>query len=86
MAKSAAGRNISIHIPGCHQLQSSCSPADYHEAAYVVLGVNVVGQKEMLGIWVDAEESIKCCLSILNELKSRGVKNIFLFCVDAYWL
>ena len=52
------------------------------KAAYVVLGVNVDGQKEVLGIWIGANESSKYWLGVLNELKSRGVKNVFLFCVD----
>ena len=52
------------------------------KAAYVVLGVNADGYKDILGIWVGGNESSKFWLGVLNELKSRGVKNVDLFCVD----
>jgi transposase-like protein len=52
------------------------------KAAYVVLGINMDGYKEILGIWIGENESSKFWLSVLNELKSRGVKDIYLFCVD----
>ena len=52
------------------------------KAAYVVLGVNMEGRKEILGIWIGASESSKFWLSVMNELKSRGVKEVYLFCVD----
>ncbi len=52
------------------------------KAAYVVLGVNMEGYKEILGIWVGGNESSKFWLSVLNELKSRGIKDVYLFCVD----
>lgn len=52
------------------------------KAAYVVLGINEAGQKEVLGIWVGGNESSKYWLGVLNELKSRGVKNVYLFIVD----
>ena len=52
------------------------------KAAYVVLGVNSDGYKNILGIWVGGNESSKFWLGVLNELKSRGVKNVDLFCVD----
>lgn len=52
------------------------------KAAYVVLGVNMDGEKEVLGIWVGANESSKFWLSILNDLKNRGVQSVLVFCVD----
>lgn len=52
------------------------------KAAYVVLGVNLEGYKEILGIYVGTNESSKFWLGILNELKNRGVRNVLLFCVD----
>lgn len=52
------------------------------KAAYVVLGINLEGYKEILGIWIGENESSKFWLSVLNELKSRGVKTVYLFCVD----
>lgn len=52
------------------------------KAAYVVLGINNEGMKEVLGLWVGASESAKYWMGVLNELKSRGVKEVSLFCVD----
>lgn len=52
------------------------------KAAYVVLGINEEGFKEILGIWVGGNESSKFWLGVLNEIKGRGVKNVDLFCVD----
>lgn len=52
------------------------------KAAYVVLGVNMDGEKEVLGIWIGANESSKFWLSVLNDLKNRGVHNVLIFCFD----
>lgn len=52
------------------------------KAAYVVIGVNLDGKKEVLGIWIGANESSKFWLSVLNDLKNRGVQNVLIFCVD----
>ena len=52
------------------------------KAAYVVLGINMDGCKDILGIWIGEHESSKFWLSVLNDLNSRGVKDVYLFCVD----
>lgn len=52
------------------------------KAAYVVLGVTIDGYKDILGIWIGEHESSKFWLSVLNEMKSRGVLDVYLFCVD----
>ena len=52
------------------------------KAAYVVLGINLDGQKDILGIWIGEHESSKFWLNVLNDVKTRGVKDVFLFCVD----
>lgn len=52
------------------------------KAAYVVLGVNNDGYKEILGIWVGGNESSKFWLGVLNDLKTRGVQKVDLFCID----
>lgn len=51
-------------------------------AAYVILGINLEGQKEVLTIQVGSNESSKYWLSVLNELKNRGVKDILIICAD----
>jgi transposase-like protein len=52
------------------------------KAAYVVLGITLDGSKDILGIWIGEHESSKFWLSVLNDLKSRGVLDVYLFCVD----
>lgn len=52
------------------------------KSAYVILGYNVEGYKEILGIWIGENESAKFWLNILNELKNRGVKDILIACID----
>ena len=51
-------------------------------AAYVILGLNTEGKKEVLSITVGDNESSKYWLSVLNELKNRGVKDILIICAD----
>ena len=51
-------------------------------AAYVILGINMEGKKEVLTIQVGDNESAKYWLSVLNELKNRGVKDILILCAD----
>lgn len=52
------------------------------KAAYVVIGVNLDGEKEVLGIWIGANESSKFWLFVLNDLKNRGIQDVLIFCVD----
>ena len=53
-----------------------------NKAAYVVLGITMDGIKDVLGIWIGEHESSKFWLNVLTELKSRGVQDVYLFCVD----
>lgn len=53
-------------------------------AAYVILGINTDGMKEVLTIQVGDNESSKYWLSVLNELKNRGVKDIMILCADGF--
>lgn len=52
------------------------------KAAYVVLGITMDGRKDILGVWIGAHESGKFWLNALNDLKSRGGKDVYLFCTD----
>ncbi|OPJ54605.1 IS256 family transposase [Clostridium oryzae] len=52
------------------------------KAAYIILGVNEDGKKEVLSIQIGENESNKFWLSALNELKNRGVKDILVLCAD----
>jgi len=52
------------------------------KAAYVVLGFQKDGRKDILGVWIGENESAKFWLSVMNDLKNRGVKDVYVFCVD----
>ena len=52
------------------------------KAAYVVLGIQMDGRKDILGVWIGENESAKFWLSVMNDLKNRGVKDVYVFCVD----
>ena len=51
-------------------------------AACVILGINEEGRKEVLSITIGGNESAKFWLSVLNDLKNRGVQDIFVVCAD----
>src|SRR5512135_776548 len=53
-----------------------------NKALYLVLGVDLNGQKDLLGMWIAQTEGAKFWLSVLTELQNRGVKDIFIACVD----
>lgn len=52
------------------------------KAAYIVLGINKDGYKEIIGIWIGENESSKFWLGVLNDLKQRGVIDILIMCSD----
>ena len=52
------------------------------KAVYVVIGVNKEGRKELLGFWINESESASFWFKVLNDLKSRGVKDVLIFSVD----
>ena len=49
---------------------------------YLVIGVNLAGRKESLGLWTAENEGAKFWLAVLTELQNRGVKDVFICCVD----
>jgi putative transposase len=53
-----------------------------NRAIYVVIGVNMQGNKEVLGLWAGQAEGAKFWLQVLTELKNRGVTDIFIACID----
>jgi len=53
-----------------------------NKSFYLALGINLDGQKELLGIWIAETEGAKFWLSVLTELQNRGVEHILIACVD----
>ncbi len=52
------------------------------KAVYILIGINLRGEKEVLGFWIGENESSKFWLNILNEIGNRGVKDILIISVD----
>jgi putative transposase len=53
-----------------------------NKAVYLAIGINMDGVKEVLGMWTSENEGAKFWLQVVTELKKRGVKEIFIACVD----
>jgi putative transposase len=52
------------------------------KAVYLALGINLGGEKELLGLWIAQTEGAKFWLQVVTELKNRGVQDVFISCVD----
>lgn len=52
------------------------------KAVYIAIGIDMEGQKDILGMWIGEAESSKFWLGIMNELKNRGVRDILIASVD----
>ncbi len=52
------------------------------KAAYVVLGIQMDGHKDILGVWIGENESAKFWLSVMNDLRNRGIRVVYVFCID----
>jgi putative transposase len=53
-----------------------------NKSAYVALGFDLEGHKEVLGIWMDDAEGAKFWLSVLTSLKNRGIEDVLIACCD----
>ena len=53
-----------------------------NKSLYLTLGINIQGHKELLGMWLAQTEGAKFWLSVLSELKTRGLNDILIACVD----
>ena len=66
----------------CLMVKSREAGTVANRAIYLAMGVNTEGRKEVLGLWSAATEGAKFWLSVVTELKNRGVKDILIACVD----
>ena len=66
----------------CIHVKARDSGAVRVKAVYLALGLNLSGEKELLGIWIAQTEGAKFWLQVVTELKNRGVQDIFIACVD----
>ena len=52
------------------------------KAVYVAIGLDLEGYKEILGFWTNGSESSRFWVKVLNDLKARGIKDVFIFSID----
>lgn len=52
------------------------------KTVYVIIGIGIDGKKDLLGLWIGENETSKFWLSVMNDLKSRGVEDILIACID----
>ncbi len=52
------------------------------KAVYIAIGINIEGFKDVLGMWIGENESAKFWLTVMNDIKNRGVEDILIACVD----
>lgn len=67
-------KGISVKVRQAHQI--------LRKTIYLALGINMEGYKELLGIWISETEGAKFWAQVLTELNNRGVKDVFVFCID----
>jgi putative transposase len=53
-----------------------------NKALYLAIGITMEGNKEVLGMWMSVNEGAKFWLSVVNDLKNRGIQDILIACVD----
>jgi putative transposase len=53
-----------------------------NKACYVAIGVNLEGERDVLGLWFQQAEGAKFWLAVLNELRQRGVSDVLICCID----
>jgi transposase-like protein len=66
---------IVVHVRGANGRVSQ-------HTVYVALGVNLAGHKELLGLWLGENEGAKFWLACLTDLRNRGLRDIFVACID----
>ena len=85
-AKAWQGRPLEALYPivylDCIHVKTRDSGAVRAKAVYLALGINMAGEKEILGLWIAQTEGAKFWLQVVTELKNRGVVDIFIACVD----
>jgi transposase-like protein len=70
-----------VYMDACH-FHVRSEGAIIKKAVYIAIGINMDGIRDVLGMWVGENESAKFWLSVLNELRNRGVEDILIACVD----
>ena len=78
-------RDIQLHLDdlyGCLCFKIRIDRVVKNVAAYIMLGISDEGTKEIIGIWIGNNETSKYWLSMLNEIKNRGVEDVLIIAID----
>src|ERR1700737_2880129 len=67
---------------GARNVKMRSQGAGENRAVYVAIGIHLEGRKDVLGLWTGTSEGAKFWLNVLTELRNRGVRDVYLFCVD----
>lgn len=78
MAKTSFGCGLSGRFHGLYRDNRRV----LNKAIFVAMGINLSGNKELLGLWLAENEGAKFWLSVLTEFKNRGVEDILIACID----
>ncbi len=82
MAKPTTGCCLPIVYLDCIVLKVRQDSRVINKSVFLALGINIEGQKELLGMWLAENEGAKFWLNVLTELKNRGLNDILIACVD----
>ena len=82
MAKPTTGCFYPIVYLDCIVLKVRQDSRAINKSVFLALGINIEGQKELLGMWLAENEGAKFWLNVLTELKNRGLNDILIACVD----
>ena len=82
MVKPTIRAQILNSIYGCVHFNVREDNRTVKKRQYVAIGIKLTGEKEVLGMWIGDNESSKYWLSVLNEIKNRGVEDILIVSVD----
>lgn len=82
MAKSALQNAYAVVFLNAIHFKVKQDGAIINMTAYMVIGIELDGNKDVLGMWIGENESAKFWLSVLNELKNWGVQDILITCMD----
>jgi putative transposase len=80
-SRPLASRYAAVYLDGLHFKVRDTGKIS-SKVAYIALGIDLYGKREILGIWISESEGAKFWMHVLNELKSRGVEDILIACID----
>lgn len=80
-ARPLEEKQVILYLDAIHY-SVRCDGSVSKKAVYVAIGLGASGRKEVLGLYIGGSESSKFWLSVLNDLKRRGVKDVMIACVD----